>query len=110
MLGKAKTKKDIDWSNYLGIDKRNSKPGPIKDAVTVKSNPGPKVTEAIAQNNKLVSIPLTSTKGVKEDKQKEQERKENETVNKDEDRQWVLDEFYKNFAMMTNVKRKRESP
>lgn len=121
-----KTKKSVDWSNYLGIDKRakqdeyqgqpiyadSAVPPQTKSppSTTASSNPNNKPVKAPQMPNaKLLAVPSTTSAKGKDSGKKDLERKENETLNKEDDRKWVLEEFYKNFAMMTNVKRKRET-
>jgi hypothetical protein len=134
-LGSPKPKKDIDWNNYFGIDKRSNEntdqapQAPAKTDKNVKGESNSNISkgkmELEKQSGSISSpllksraqLPTTSTTGtvgkVKEAKealQKAEERKENEVHNKEDDRDWILQQFYKNFAMSTNIKRKRESP
>jgi len=132
---KPKSKKDIDWSNYFGVDKRsnnNEKAGRETStpsstgrntnnnaAGEIKSQKGGSISSPLAKTKSHLfasnGVPATSMKSGKEAKeaiQKAEKKKENEVTHKKEEdeKDWILEQFYKNLAMSTNVKRKRESP
>jgi len=127
-----KSKKSIDWSNYLGIDKRvgsidslslnSPKPKAIgyeqgnsqgkvvenQSKSEISASPTSQVS-TVKESSKPATNSLLTPTAAKESNNQLQDQEETTTQNKD-DRNWMLHEFYKNFAMSTNVKRKRESP
>lgn len=78
-------KKDIDWSEYLGIDKRS----PI--TITEKADKAKAKTEA--EQKKLENL-TTDTK---------QDTKPSDTP----DKEWMMHEYFKNFALASSVRKKR---
>ncbi|CAG7835925.1 unnamed protein product [Allacma fusca] len=115
----SKNKKSIDWSEYFGIDKKGAKEVTGQEQVTKTTGQSDahshKVTTSAPEvpavkPKAIVRITEPSKTSAKESKEhkKLRVREENETENKS-DRKWILNEFYKNLAMSTNIKRKRET-
>jgi len=127
----TKSKKAINWSDYFGIDKRQDKhPEAISSSlsdtsdhydaehehktINTHNNPdkndkGKATTSASSSLGSAPPMPTETDKAEKLKEKKDKSRQENDTEDKP-DRSWILKEFYKNLAMSTNVKRKRESP
>ncbi|CAL8107234.1 unnamed protein product [Orchesella dallaii] len=127
----TKPKKAINWSDYFGIDKRQdrqhteAKEAPLQSSSTINHHDVQHEHEGVNKQDSAksdqtitsVSTNLENAAPASESNEKSKNAKEKKDKNKLEndtdekaDRKWILKEFYKNLAMSTNVKRKRESP